>query len=94
MAACCPNAEFMLSMTFVATATGQGVIQAHFGRDTCKESDAIAQGCQFILEHRYKASLSDLNYPAASLQGLVTSLLLYGVNFPLLRNPDFKAAVN
>ena len=51
----CPNAEFMFCMTMV-TATGQGVIRARFRRDTCQESDAIAQCWQFILEHRREAS--------------------------------------
>lgn len=51
----CPNAELLLCMT-AATAAGQGAIRAHFGRDTCKESDAVAQGRRFILEHRRDAS--------------------------------------
>lgn len=80
----CPNAEFMLCLTTVI-APGQGVIQAHFGRHTCKESDAIAQGRQFILEHRCEVSPSR---SPPTMQLSCQGCLL------LPRNPNFKAVVN
>lgn len=78
----CPNAEFVLCVTMVIAA-GQGIIRAHFGRDTCKESDAIAQGQQFILEHRREASAPDPH--------LLTSLLLGGGEISTLQKSKFQS---